>query len=584
MPLSNCLSLTTLSGLILLLLSVPTCSGQDQPGQPPDTVPKPARAPIEWTKIQDLRPDARATDRPVKDKWAVVVGIGTFAEKPLNNGIGMDQAAREFYDYLIDPKAGRFEKDHVILITNNEATRQSILAATGPQWLGQVAGPDDLVVIFIGTHGFPAGDGNTYLCTYNSALDNLFATGISMKSFMESLRKHVNSDRIVLVLQACYSGAAELTSGAKALYKSFNIDLDKVVLGKGYVIASSSRPDQMTWGDVFSKNLVKSLREKGGLISFQEAFAAAGQRTEYDTTHDCQGCQTQTPVLKSEWTGKDLVVGVPPVSRVKALPEGAVNFLSAESHYMLASKQVAQGDLQGAIKEYQATIATDPTYANAYGDYGSVLAMKGDWAAAAEKLRQAIAIVPNDELFHANYARVLAHLGKDQESNLELNTAYTLNPKDRHVLTALSDRALKAADLGEAVRYLTEALALYPKSAALHDRMSYLLTRQGDLANALTHAEEAVALEPSSASARMNLGSILLLRGKINDAITSYQAAIRLEPANCDAHYLLGSALEAKGDREGAINELNVFMSMCKTDDPKGLDAQRRLAKLMSEK
>src|SRR5262249_48815974 len=230
------------------------------------------------------------------------------------------------------------------------------------------------------------------------------------------------------------------------------------------------------------------------------------------------------------------------------------------------------------------TIATDSTYANAYGDYGSVLAMKGDWAAAAEKLRQAIAIVPNDELFHANYARVLAHLGKDQESNLELNTAYTLNPKDRHVLTALSDRALKAADLGEAVRYLTEALALYPKSAALHDRMSYLLTRQGDLANALTHAEEAVALEPSSASARMNLGSILLLRGKINDAITSYQAAIRLEPANCDAHYLLGSALEAKGDREGAINELNAFMSMCKTDDPKGLDAQRRLAKLMSEK
>src|SRR5262249_35192810 len=159
-----------------------------------------------------------------------------------------------------------------------------------------------------------------------------------------------------------------------------------------------------------------------------EAFAEASKRTEYDTTHECDGCQIQNPVLKSEWTGRDLVVGVPPVSRVKALPEGAVNFLAAESHYMLASKHAAAGDLDQAIKEYQATIAADPGYANAYGDYGSVLAMKGEWTGAAEKLHKAIAIAPDDELFHANYARVLSRLGNDKESNLELNMAYNLNP------------------------------------------------------------------------------------------------------------------------------------------------------------
>ncbi len=580
------LAATTAFFVVLITLSLfpATCLAENEPAKAPAAVAPTARPPVEWTKIQDLRPDARATDRPVKDKWAVVVGLGTFAERALNNGIGMDQAAREFYNFLVDPKAGRFDKDHIVLMTNAEATRQSILASTGSQWLGQVAGPDDLVVIFIGTHGFPAGDGNTYLCTYNSALDNLFVTGISMKSFMESLRKNIKSDRIVLVLQACYSGAAELTSGAKALYKNYNIDLEQVVLGKGYVIASSSKPDQMTWGDVFSRNLVKSLREKDGLVPFQEAFAAASQRTEYDTTHECQGCNIQSPVLKSEWVGKDLVVGVPPVSRVKALPDGAVNFLAAETHYMLASKQAAAGDLEGAIKEYQATIGTDPSYANAYGDYGSVLAMTGNWSEAAEKFRQAIALAPSDELFHANYARVLARLGKDQESTAELKLAYGLNPKDRHVLTALSDRSLKAGDPAQAVQYLKEALALYPKSAALHDRMSYVLTRKGDLPTAQSHAQDAVTFDPSSATARMNLGSILLLRGNLTDALFAYRAAVKLAPENPDTHYLLSSALEAKGDNAAAIDELRKFLEICRTDDPKGLRARKHLAELIGER
>ncbi|HEY9867688.1 MAG TPA: tetratricopeptide repeat protein [Candidatus Obscuribacterales bacterium] len=568
---------------VLVCLAIwlsPACRGQASAGKTPDPAPATIRPAIEWTKIQDLRPEARATNRPVKDKWAVVVGIGTFAEQALNNGIAMDRAAREFYNYLVDPRAGRFDKDHVVLLTDSEATRQNILSVTGPQWLGRVAGPDDLVVIFIGTHGFPSFDGNTYLLAHNSALDNLFATGISMKSLMESLRKDVRSDRIVLVLQACYSGAAELTAGAKALHKNFNVDLERITLGKGYMIASSSRPDQITWGDVFSKNLIKALRDKEGLVPFTEAFSAAERRTEYDTTHECVGCRPQNPVLKADWTGKDLVLGVPPVAKVASVPAEALNFLGAEAHYMRASQAAAAGDLEAAIQGYRSAIAADPHYADAYGDLGSALALTGKWDEAADQLRKAVALRPSDALFHANLARVLAKLGKDAESAQELKTAYGLNPKDRHVLTALADRALRSGDPASAVRYLKEALELYPKSAALHDRLSYALTKSGDLVNAQAHAEEAVTYDPSSPSARMNLGSILLLRRNLPDAITAYRAAVKLAPDDPDARYLLSSALEKAHDKAGAQAELAKFVELCKPGDPRLEPARQHLQAL----
>lgn len=565
-----------LPGSLLMLLSLVFICGRACSGQ--TALPR-----VEFTKTQDLKADARATNRPVADKWAVVIGINEFAEKSLNNNLGMDRAARDFFAYLVDPRYGRFDRDHVRLLTNDEATRQNILSATGPQWLGQLAGPDDLVVVFIGTHGFPAGDGNTYICASNTVLDNLFATGISMQGFMQSLRKNVKTDRIVLVLQACYSGAAELQSGAKALYKNFNIDLEKVVLGKGYVILSSSRPDQVTWGDIFSRHLIAALKQDEGLVPLRSAFQLAQQRTEYDTTHESVGVKPQTPVIKADWSGNDLVLGVPPVKKIANIPEGAVNYLAAEAHYMLASKHAASGDIDSALSEYRATLAIDPSYADALSDYGSALALKGLWRESAEQFRRAIAKVPDDALYHYNYARALDKLGEREESGRELEKAYALNPKDRVVLTVLADRAVRQGEIATAVRFVGEAIELYPKSAQLHDRLSYLLTRKSDLDSALAHAREAIKLDPQMASARLNLGSILKLKGDIDESIASYREAVRLAPANADAHYLLGAALEARGDAAGARAEFAQFVRLCLPDDARLDRVRKRMSELGSE-
>ncbi len=566
---------------ILLVMSTTNLSAWSQAAKdaPPNTVPG-----IEFTKIQDLNPNARGTNRPIKQKWAVVIGASKFKEGRLTPTEASDMAlsAKEFGEYLVDPHGGRFERNHVKLLLDAGAPRQSIMTALGPNFLGNAVGPDDLVVVYIATSGFPTTDGNTYLCTYDCALDNIYGTCISMQTLMSTLKQNVHSDRILLVLQAAYSGAAELDAGAKSLGqppKSYNLDLGKVLLGNGFIILSSSQPNEITWSTAFSKNLTSALRQEDGLISLNKAFSIAKEKTESETAST--GIRRkQVPVMKSAWTGSELVLGAPPAEQVANLPASVSSFLSAEGAYLKASKLVAEGKTDDALEQYKLAIAADPKYADALADCGAALTIKDDWKSAADMYKRAIAVNPNDELFHLNYARILDKLGEKESSVQELNTAYRLNPKDMSVLMALSNKALAADQPAAAVSYLEQAVDLYPGRSESRERLSYALMKSGDVDQAAAQAKEAVHLDPKSASAHTTLGSVLMVQGYVVPAMESYKQALKLDPSDANVYWLLSKSMEKSGDRDGAIAELNHFLQICSPSDPRGLKAKEHLEEL----
>jgi tetratricopeptide (TPR) repeat protein len=562
---------------VSLFFQVALCAEAQTGRSAPGPVPG-----VSWTTVQDLNPNAPPTNSPIKQKWAVVVGVGKYKERRLNSDERPDEAAAMFRQYLVDPHGGRFDPNHMKVLINDEATQQDIMTAVGPSWLGKLAGPDDLVVIYVATNGFPTTDGNAYLCTYNCSLDNIYATCLSMRSFMDTIKQSVHCKRIVLVVQSCYSGAAQLDSGAKALTSNFNFDPTKVDIGKGYVLISSSLPDQVSWGNVFTENLVKALREEDGLIQLDRAFDRARTATEKATT-STPGLRRQTPAIKSDWKGHDLVLGAPQLEQVSAIPSSVQTFLGAEAHYLRANRSVEAGNFDEATKEYDAAIAADPRYADAIADYGAVLAMKSNWAGSAEKYKQAIELRPNDGLFHANYARVLCKLGAKTQCKLELELAHKLEPKDRNVIAALSDRYLELGESNRAAELLSQGVALYPRVASLHNRLSFALIRSGDLENALTHAEEAVKLDPNSAPARLNLGSILLMNDRADSAINVYRESVKLWPHNADVRLLLSQALEKAGDLGGARTELQEFVKLCPESDRRMATAKEHLKVLASD-
>jgi tetratricopeptide (TPR) repeat protein len=536
-------------------------------------------ADLNWTKVQDLNPNAAPTNTPVKQKWAVVIGVGKYKESRLNSDTRPDEAAENFQKYLLDPHGGRFDPSHVKLLINDAATRQNIMDTLGPAFIGKTAGPDDLVVVYIATNSFPTTDGSAYLTTYNCALDNVYSTCISIQSLMQTLKQNSKAKRVVLVMQASYSGAAELAGGAKDLTKPLNFDAKQVDLGQGYVLISSSAPDQMSWGNLFTDNLISALRQKDGQISLPQAFDEARTLTQRDTTGK-PNMRPQTPVMKYDWKGQDIVIGILPSEKPATLPPGVESRLGAESHYLKANQLVEQSKLDEAAKEFETTLQIDPHYADAIADYGSVFALKSDWRNAAEKYKTAIAERSDDALFHANYARALAKLGKDSDCLSELETAHRLDPKDRNVAAALSDRYIRADQNDKAAELLKAAVEIHKADAALRTRLSTALANKGDLDSALSEAREAVRLDPSNPSYKLNLGSMLLLSSNADEAIKLYQEVIAAQPTNPDAHLLLARLLDSAGDRPGARNELSKYLECASPGDPRVHSAKERLAEL----
>lgn len=597
-----------------------------------------------FTQIQDLDPNKQGINRPVRQKWAVVIGVSKFADQRLNSEDESDKAARKFHDYLIDPKGGRFRADHVRLLTDDSASQQAINNSLGPMWLGRLVGKDDLVVVYIATKAFPTTDGNSYLCSFNCRLDNIYGTCTSIQSLMQLLKENVKSDRIVLVLESAYSGNAQLASSvqtsaelkrlrdnaatnlkidqkaqteksasssaaeavleksSKQIHKSanlqeahsnkhpedqaanptpsLNIDLDQIASGKGFIILSASASDQLSWKSLFTDNLITALKEKEGLISLDEAFAKTRKQTEYDSIYRMVGGKRQTPQMKSDWKGNELIVGCVPVDETPGLPQSVLNFVGAEAHYLSANRALISGNIDNAISEYKAAISTDPELTDAIADYAVALSMKGQWNEAEQEMRKALSQKPKDVLYLTNYARILDKLGRVDDCKKSLEKAYVLNPKDRTVLTALSDKCIATGDRQTAMQLIDQTLVLYPNNAMAHDRMSFLLSMDGRTDEAFAQAKEAVQLDPTLVGARLKLGSLYIIKGDTESGIKEYQAVLEKNSQHSDAHFLLAGALDKINDRQNAVKEYKLFLQLASPGDARRATAEDKLKAL----
>lgn len=275
---------------------------------------------------------AEQSDSAIGQKWALVVGVSKFQNPEINLRYA-DKDANDFSQFLTDQVG--FEKDHVKVLTNENATLKSLLSNLGSTWLPHMAEPNDLVVIFISTHGSPGEADNNkanynYLLTYDSEPENLFATAMDMQDLVDIISKRINSDRIILILDACHSGAlatGDKLAGGKGLTRK-GLDASNVRLGKGKVIFLSSMPNERSWelkdkpNSVFTRCLIETLNKSGNSTTLSDMFRSL-KMSVYNTAMYERGVP-QTPVMKSTWDGREPLVALSPDSsgatKVAALP------------------------------------------------------------------------------------------------------------------------------------------------------------------------------------------------------------------------------------------------------------------------
>ncbi|MBX3138223.1 caspase family protein [Candidatus Obscuribacterales bacterium] len=266
--------------------------------------------------------DETASKRPIKDKWAVVIGVDTFKDSKIPKLRYPAKDAQDFAKFLVEK--ANFAPDHVLLLLNENATRNNIVSSIAGTWLPMRVLPDDLVVIYASTHGSPSEldkGGENFLVAYDTEQTDLFTSGVLLQDLAPTIYRRTHCDRVVLLLDACNSGAAEV--GGKGLYRSTNFD-PMAIAGKGQIVISSSGADQRSWeskrynNGVFTRNLIEVLAKEQEKADLQAAFDTLKDKVQSEVKFDRQAFQT--PVMHSKWEGEPLRIAAKPVSP-RSVPE-----------------------------------------------------------------------------------------------------------------------------------------------------------------------------------------------------------------------------------------------------------------------
>jgi Caspase domain len=291
----------------------------------PSAAAKPAAPPS-----SPLAPAAPDPGLPRAERWAVVVGIGRY-ENPAIPPLRFAAAdAEAFYEVLVT-RAG-FPKDQVLLFTERterKPTLRNLKQALGT-FLARRPQKNDLVVVFFAGHGAPEVDPRgieadglaKYLVPIDADPNDLYSTALPMDEF-QTIFDRLESERAVVFLDTCYSGAAGGRTFAAARTRASRVDdffLERLTRSRGRAIVAASRANEVSielpelGHGVFTYYLVRGLAgaadlDRDGIVVLQELY----QYLEYQVAREARGAGgNQHPVLKGELAGPLPLVRVAP--------------------------------------------------------------------------------------------------------------------------------------------------------------------------------------------------------------------------------------------------------------------------------
>ena len=552
---------------------------------------------------------ASKTGTSIGDKWAVVVGISQFSDPNVPKLQFSAKDARDFADYLTDPNRGRFAKDHVKVLTNEDATKMNIMDAIGDSFLPHAALPGDLVVIYLSTHGSPTGAdmfGVNYVIPYDANVSKLFSTGIEMRQLLQMIKERVHTNRILLVMDTCYSGAGANPTGHKGLTRT-NVDAKEIAQGTGSLVISSSMPTERAWesdklkNSFFTRYLIDSLSADGGNVPIDAAFSKMKVKVQTDVLKD-KG-ELQTPVMGGVFKGQQLILGVPPsaphaspfsgladavppgsTASTKDGPKETVNLAEYSAHMKEAKSLESQHKLWDASHELDLSIKANSHSVEAYLASAKVYDSQGRYDQALEAAKRAV--VNDDNSSQAHEALGLASLRNNNptEAMRQTHIAITLDPENsmaHNLLGYINEHNFSRADLAE--QEYRKALSLNALNVRALVNLGLLLeTQNHDIAQAEDCFKKAIAADGDDWQAHLMLSNLLYEKKKdLVGAEKEVRRAVELDPSNQAIHRALANLLACSKERyPDAEAEYRKAVGLNATDG----DSHAALAKFLATK
>ncbi|WP_457318923.1 polysaccharide deacetylase family protein [Stenotrophomonas sp. P5_B8] len=410
--------------------------------------------------------------------WAIVVGIDDYAKWPKLEYASHDAQA------IADTLTGQFgfPSSQVIVLKNQQATRNNILAAFHDRLADDRTGRNDRVFVFFAGHGatrrLASGRDLGYIIPVDSD-PNEFATDAIAMTDIQNIAESMQAKHVMFVMDACYSGLGLTRGGGSSsafLRENARRSARQMLTAGG---ADQQVADSGPNGhSVFTWVLLQALAGKGdlngdGLITGTELAAYVAPAVS--------AVSRQTPAFGSlpGSQGGEFVFQVP----------DSQEYLNADTHQLSAD----------AI----------------------ALNNKVDAAQDAQGETQAPVTVPDL-----------------QGGKRTLVVPVALPTSDRQRAQQANDRGLqlyREKRYDEAAAQFTEALKLRPDFAQAANNLGFVYYRQQRYAEAARWLENTLKIDPSRAVAHLNLGDAYFHAGDKAKARQAYTTYLALQPQGSGA-------------------------------------------------
>ncbi len=429
------------------------------------------------------------------DSWAIVIGIDEYTKWPKLQYAARDaQAIREA---LI--QNFKFAPEHIVSLSNKEATRTGILAAFHDKLAHSGMKKNDRLFVFFAGHGatrkLSSGRDLGYIIPVDSDPNQLATDAIPMTE-LQNIAESLTAKHALFVMDACYSGLGLTRGGGGGNSSNFLRDNAKRM---GRQMLTAGGADQLVADggpnghSVFTWTLLQGLAGKGDLNG--DGIITATELAAY-VAPAVSAVSRQTPAFGSlpGSEGGDFVF------------ELAANdeFLSGTSS-QLSGDAIAMNSKLDATRPPAAVIAPTGSDKPTLAVPSSTVVIK-DLQGGEQKIVTPVA-VPSS-------SRQLAQRANDRGLQLY---------KEKHY--------------AQAEAQFTEALKLRPDFALAANNLGFVYFKQDRFAEAARWFENTVKIDPSRAVAYLNLGDAYAKVGQTDKAKKAFGTYLELAPNGSGAAY-----------------------------------------------
>src|SRR5499427_8332969 len=208
------------------------------------------------------------------------------------------------------------------------------------------------------------------------------------------------------------------------------------------------------------------------------------------------------------------------------------------------------GDLEGALREYQAYLTLRPERVEARSNLGAALARLGRYAEAIEQYKRALALEGRNPGIRFNLALAYYKTAKILSASKELEAVVAAQPENRNALLLLADCNLRLGEFKKVIELLT------PIDSADNHAVDYMLGLALINDKQLDKGQERIERimrDGDSAEAHVMMGTTYLTLTEYDKALKEFKRAVELNPKLPMVNSFYGQTLARMGATEEAM-------------------------------